>query len=477
MLKSRIAKKLSVYFMASLLIFSVTIGSFFIMLFRNHVLNMHKDELQKRAESIAETLSDFYARGNTEGGRGGYGVYMRFIGEIAGADVWIVDENYNLVTAGKGQNGKAYHYNDLPENASEVIEKVFDGKTFFSENFSNVLSELTLTVGVPIIGADSSITGAVLIHSPVESIKQTSTQGIVILAVSIALALLISIVLGIALSVSFTKPLNKMKQTALRLSKGDYTVQNEIVQNDEIGDLAIIIDELANRLELAKHESERLEEMRKSFVTNISHELRTPVTVLRGSLEILCDKIVTEPDKVDKYHTQMLSETRFLERLVGDLLDLSRLQSADFIIEKNEVDMCDLLPEVMRSAVQLASEKQIEIIAEKWMMDKIIDGDYSRLRQMLMIVLDNAIKFTPKRGKIWVDVKDTCISITDSGKGIDSEYLPHIFERFYKTHGEQNKTGTGLGLAIAKQIAVRHGIELIAKNSENKGATFVFKFP
>ena len=96
---------------------------------------------------------------------------------------------------------------------------------------------------------------------------------------------------------------------------------------------------------------------------------------------------------------------------------------------------------------------------------------------MLMIVLDNAIKFTPKRGKIWVDVKDTCISITDSGEGIDSEYLPHIFERFYKTHGEQNKMGTGLGLAIAKQIAVRHGIELIAKNSENKGATFVFKFP
>ena len=101
MLKSRIAKKLSVYFMASLLIFSVMISSFFIMLFRNHVLNMHKDELQKRAESIAETLSDFYARGNTEGGRGGYGVYMRFIGEIAGADVWMKITILSLPEKGK----------------------------------------------------------------------------------------------------------------------------------------------------------------------------------------------------------------------------------------------------------------------------------------------------------------------------------------------------------------------------------------
>lgn len=477
MFKSRIAKKLSLNFMISLLIFSLVIGSVFIMLFRNHTLNIHKSALQKRAQSIADTLSNFYGSGNTGARGGGYGAYMRSIGDIAGADVWIIDQNYNFITAGMGQGANRYHYADLPENAIELIDEVFNGQAAFSKGFSTLLSELTLTVGVPVIGSDGSVLGAVLIHSPVDGINQASAQGILILGISMALALLISALLGVVFSVSFTKPLNKMKETAMELSKGNYTVQNKIAQKDEIGELALIMDELAIRLELAKHESERLEEIRKSFVANISHELRTPVTVLRGSLEALCEKVVIVPEKIDEYHTQMLSETRFLERLVGDLLDLSRLQSVDFVIEKSQVDMCDILPEVLRLASQLALKKHIEIIVEKQTIDKIIDGDYGRLRQMFMIVLDNAVKFTPVGGSIWVEATGNCIRITDSGNGIEPAHLPHIFDRFYKTHGEQNKTGTGLGLAIAMQIAVRHNIKLTAKNSDSKGAIFEFILP
>lgn len=518
MFKSRIARRLSSYFMIALLLFVLVLGGIFILLFRNHTLNLFKEEQQRRAERIAATLAEYCCddidesgsssqRFNTEGavpgtmhkntesgsagtmsgggmmggmgssntgGKNGFGAYMRFIGDVSGSDVWVVDEDYNLLTTGHGM--MSYQYSELPENASELINEVFEGKTAFSKSFSGLLDEMTLTVGVPIVDENGHIAGAVLMHAPVYGIDQASSQGIMILVLSVAAALMIAVGLGVGLSVSFTRPLNIMKKNALQLADGNYSVQNDLAQKDEIGELAGIIDDMAVRLEAARHESERLEEMRRSFVANVSHELRTPVTVLRGSLETLCDGVVTDAQKVKEYHTQMLSETRFLERLVGDLLDLSRLQNTEFVIEKREVDMCDLIPDVIRSARQLASKKQIELVVPNPVMDRIIQGDYSRLRQMFMIVLDNAVKFTPEGEKIWIDITDNRISIIDSGRGIAQEHLPHIFERFYKTQGEQNKTGTGLGLAIAKQIAIRHGIELQAKNSEEHGAEFDFLF-
>ncbi|MPN49112.1 Signal transduction histidine-protein kinase BaeS [bioreactor metagenome] len=130
--------------------------------------------------------------------------------------------------------------------------------------------------------------------------------------------------LSIAFSFGFTKPLNRMKQTALLLAKGDYTAKTDIHQKDEIGELALNLDVLSDRLDAETRESEKLHQLRRDFVANISHELRTPVTVLRGSLEALCEEVVSDPEQVKNYHRQMLKESIYLQRLVNDLLDLSR---------------------------------------------------------------------------------------------------------------------------------------------------------
>lgn len=476
MLNNKIALKLSLSFALALIIFSIIISGVFLVLFKQYTVDLHKTQLQNYAQSLAQSLST----GRRYNGMG-YGAHLYFSSEIMGYNVWIVDENMNVITPRNMQHHKMMHANytfsELPPNASEVIREVFQDKTVFSEGFSDVLSQLTLTVGVPIKDANGKVWGAVLLHSPVEGTTDGIYQGLMILGISIILALIIVLALAILFSYFFTKPLTKMKSVAIQLAEGNYQAKCNIKQKDEVGELANVMDLLAGRLDEASKESLKLEQMRKDFVSNISHELRTPVTVIRGSLEALCDKIITDPKQIDEYHLQMLNEAKFLQRLVGDLLDLSRLQNPDFAIEKQELNLNDVISDVVRSAKQIAKNKNVSINIDLKNPNLKIFGDYGRLRQMFLIILDNAIKFSFENNKVDVLAKNDTIIIRDYGIGINEKDLPHIFDRFYKTHGEHNKVGTGLGLAIAKQIAERHNIELIAQNNFYGGAKFIFKIP
>jgi methyl-accepting chemotaxis protein len=197
-----------------------------------------------------------------------FGPYLRFAGEVAEADVWIVDENMELLTISRGQGMASGHYNyaELPENAGELIDEVFEGKTAFSEDFSGVLSTPTLTVGAPITDSAGNVLGAVLLHSPVEGTAAAVNRGAWMLLGSLVLALIVALVLSVILSGSFTRPLSKMKATALRLSDGDYSAQSGVRQNDEIGELSEVLDSLAVRLDEADRESAKLETMRRDFV-------------------------------------------------------------------------------------------------------------------------------------------------------------------------------------------------------------------
>ncbi|AFM00212.1 signal transduction histidine kinase [Desulfitobacterium dehalogenans ATCC 51507] len=509
-MKNKIALKLTLYFSMSLLLFSLIIGSVFMTLFKNQTIHLHKVEMEKRAVSIAGTLSTLISnsnaatdtRGNAAGkggmsgaggmggmmhgmgmgmggmmqGMGGYSSYLQFLDKIAMADVWIVDESLQLMTIGHMTN-RQINYADLPADADQVVKEVFQGRTTFSEGFSSLLNTPTLTVGAPIKAGDN-VVGALLLHSPIQGTKEALRQGAGILAMSIGTALLLSLLLSILLAYTFTKPLNRMKNSTLQLAKGDYLAKTGVQQKDDIGELASAIDILSERLELASHESERLEQQRRDFIANISHELRTPVTVIRGSLEALCDEVIADPDQIKDYHRQMLNESIFLQRLVNDLLDLTRLQNPDFKMEMEEINLGDLLRDVIRSAQNIARSKDIVLKTE---LDQdaplcSILGDYVRLRQMFLIILDNAIKFSPLKEEVWITFANNTVTIRDKGIGIALEDLPHIFDRFYKSKAVENKTGTGLGLAIAKQIADRHTIRVSVESQPNLGTQFSFHF-
>lgn len=478
MMKNKIAFKLTMYFSVILLLFSIIIGSVFMALFKKHTLELSKEDLEKRAVNMADTLSDFM--GSTGSGTGmmgtrqGYGAYLRFLDQIAMSDVWIVDENLQIITAGHITSSQ-YNYSNLPQDAEIVVKEVFQGKTTFSQGFSNLLESPALTVGTPIKSGDKVI-GALLLHSPVKGMNEAVTQGFGILTVSILSALALSMLLSVVLAISFSKPLKKMKAAAMELSSGNYSVKTGIKQKDEIGELASAFDVLSDRLYTSNQESEKLNKLRHDFISNISHELRTPVTVIRGSLEALCDQVVTDPEQVKIYHDQMLSESKFLERLVNDLLDLSRLQNTDFKMEMQEISLCNVLSDTVRSAQQMALSKDIEINMEQNANLCSVIGDYGRLRQMFLIVLHNAVKFSPQGSTVTVSYKDGTVSIKDRGTGIPQQDLPYIFDRFYKVNSEKNKNGTGLGLAIAKEIALRHNVDVSVSSEENKGTEFRFDF-
>ena len=465
-MKNRIAWKLALYFAVLLLLFSAVIGGVFASLFKTHALELYQTDMEKRAVAIASSLSELM-NGDQWGpmmmGRpAGLGTYLQYLDEIAMSDVWIVDEDMTLLMIGH-MASRNYTYGDLPSNLGDIVARVFDGSITHSEGFSSLLETPTLTVGAP-IEADGRVIGAVLLHAPIEGMDAAVSQGYGILSSSLLVALAFAILLSILLAYTFTRPLNKMKQTAMELAAGTYSVRTGVRQNDEVGDLATAIDTLSVRLEDASRESAKLETLRREFVSNVSHELRTPVTVLRGSLEALCDGVVAEPSKVAEYHTQMLRESRVLERLVNDLLDLSRLQNLDFAIERTEVDLRETVRDAVRSASHLGEPRRISIIFEESGEAATVQGDYGRLRQLFLILLDNAVKFSPDGGTVEVRAGSRDIVVTDHGPGISDADLPYIFDRFYKVDTEENKTGTGLGLAIARQIADRHGFPLTVES-------------
>jgi len=198
------------------------------------------------------------------------------------------------------------------------------------------------------------------------------------------------------------------------------------------------------------------------------------VTVLRGSLEALCDGVVARPEQVDEYHRQMLGETLALQRLVNDLMDLSRLQNADFPIERAPLSLNEVLGDALRGAGQLAREKKIRLA--RVFPDEAVElnGDYGRLRQMFLIILDNAVKFSPEGSAVTVTLTQNAVSIRDEGRGIAPEELPLIFDRFHKARTEDNRQGSGLGLAIARQIAQRHGMRVTVQSELDRGTEFRF---
>lgn len=497
-MKNKIMIRLSLYFFVSFIVFSFIIGIVFSVLFSRHNIKAHRAELERQAVSIASVLSEaITTNSNLAMGRGmgmrrnmaamEFNTYMRLIEEIVVCSVWVIDRDLEqIVFTDRHQHMHMQiplplNPGELPSYAEQVIIDAFEGRSSTGESFSEFLGSPSITAAAPIVFQNCEIIGAVLLHSYVSNVEIINTEGITILMYSISGAVLMSVFVAAMLSSRFTNPLNKMKKAALRISGGDYSAQTGISQSDEIGELAATLDDMAGRLAHASGESAKLEKLRHDFVANISHELRTPITVIKGSLEALCDGVVTDTEKTALYHNQMLVETVHLERLVSDLLDLARLQNPDFAIEMQPVNLKDIMDDIVRSMSGLAERKEINLNYTHEQGDFMCMGDYGRLRQMFIIVLDNAIKFSASGQAVDITlakkVSDSIITVHDKGCGISADDLPYIFERFYKQRSELNKSGSGLGLAIAKQIADRHEVffDVISKQDAGTACTFTFK--
>lgn len=509
-MKNKIALKLTLYFSGVLLVFALIIGSVFYQFFKEHTVDIKKQEMRLRAEKIADVLGDNMNRMEQKHGSGiASSKFITYLDNVTQEIVWVVDSdrqlNVNKERKMTPRQPKQHHhsilslfedskplpappfrdppknnkeaYDRLPPQIKEKVEQCFRGKRFALEEYNPMLDGIMLTVGQPVRDEKGQVKAVLLLHSPVSGLREAVWEGLRILLISLLAAAVLGMLLAVVLSWRFTKPLNMMKNIAERLAERDYAARTNIHQQDEVGELAQTLDVLAQRLELADAESQKLEKLRREFIANISHELRTPVTVIRGSLEALRDGVVTDKEDVREFHEQMYKESLFLQRLINDLLDLSRLQNTDFPIEKAPLNLVDVIGDAVRGSRQIGKEKKLEIISK---VDKdvyLLNGDYGRLRQMLMIFLHNSIKFSPEGGKIEVILQGSKLLVRDHGCGIKPEDVPHAFDRFYKARNEQNKSGSGLGLAIAKQIALRHEMELSLESIVGEGTTIVVQLP
>ena len=409
---------------------------------------------------------------------------MRMIEDIAMGEVWIVDAKTGNIVQGRNEKGQSFSYLKLPPNAEETIKKAISGETTTTENFNDYLNENSITVAVPIKNGET-IEGVVLLHSPVKYMSSALKSGIYTLVFSILAALILAGISAVWLSISFTKPLNKIRNTTTELAKGNYEVTTQVNQNDEIGELAKSIDKLALQLDKSSKESERFEKMRQNFIANISHELRTPITVIRGSIEAICDGIIKDSKQLKDYNEQILSDSIHLQRLVNDLIDLTKLQNTDFSIDKSTINLFEIINDAVRSMKNISTKKGVKI---NFSLENAIEedrylfvGDYQRIRQMIIIVLDNAIKFSNENQEVDILLKKENnkyeLKICDSGRGIDSKNIGKIFNRYHKSNTEENKNGMGLGLAIAKEIAIRHNIEIMVESEPYIKTVFTFLIP
>ena len=499
--RNKIAIKLMLCFTCVLVTFSLIMGGVFYQFFKEHTVETKQRSMRAQAKRIAAAISsnlpvleqhhgDGFAKSN----------FINFIDNLNQEIVWVVDSERNL-NVNKERMARRHHlrvkrheghgpmlpeppqnpqeaFARLPKHIKEKVEKCFaEGESFSVDEYNMWLNDIMLTVGEPVYDAQGRVKAVVLLHSPRQGLNKAVWEGLQILLMSLLAALVLVMALSLLLSWRFTRTLNIMRDNAEQLAERHYEVRNNVSQKDEVGELARTLDVLAERLQLADEESQKLEKLRREFIANISHELRTPVTVIRGSLEALRDGVVTEPEEVAEFHEQLYNESLFLQRLINDLLDLSRLQNTDFPIEKEELNLVDVVQDAARGSRRLGMEKGLEI---KTLLDKemyILEGDYGRLRQMLMIFLHNSIKFSPEKGSIEVELAGSKLQIRDHGCGMKAEDVPHAFDRFYKARNEQNKSGSGLGLAIAKQIALRHGMELQLESVEGQGTTITVQLP
>ena len=273
-----------------------------------------------------------------------------------------------------------------------------------------------------------------------------------------------------AMTYKMTKPLRLMSEASRAMAKGDFSKCIPVMSDDEIGELSASFNMMTNSLA-------QLEEMRKSFVANVSHELKTPMTTIGGFIDGILDGTI-EPDKQGYYLGVVSDEVKRLSRLVQSMLSMSRLESGEFVLKPELFDLRELIFTIVISQEQSIEQKKICVSGLDELQAVSINADKDLIHQAIYNLVDNAIKFTEDGGNIGFTLKlennKTILTVTNTGAGIPQKDLPFIFERFYKVDKSRSsgKNSTGLGLYIVKTIVNAHGGTVAAASKEGEYTAF-----
>lgn len=473
---NRLFFKLYLNYAVMLLVTAVLICLIFMRLYEETTIKNNRGKLLEQAYNISSKASEYI----TYGKPGDFLGFIIDLEEITGMDIWTVA---NPHAAYPMYEMETTSFEEIVANNveyEEILNSAFQNKPDNRTGHDDIYQKSMIKMAVPVIGRNNEVVGAVLLQSEVEGQKEIIYNSLSLIIFSSVIALAISFVIIIVFATELSLPISRIRITALELATGNYKMKTGIKRDDEIGDLSKAVDILSEKLLENEIQRKKLDQMRLDFFANVSHELRTPITVLRAYTETLVDGVVRDEEKIRQYYDRMLSECKSMERLVGDLLLLSKMQNPDFTIEKEPISLLEIMEEIIRNAREIAKKKNIRIEFSHEGTEPVILGDFDRIKQMFMIIFDNAIKFSNENGSVFIKIIKSdkiIVSIRDQGIGIEESDLGNIFEKFYKSNLRQNASGTGLGLAIAKQIVLKHKGEIDVKSKLGFGTEFIFTFP
>lgn len=293
----------------------------------------------------------------------------------------------------------------------------------------------------------------------------------------------IAIVLGGFFASALTERLSRLESATRILQTGDLTARASVSGSDEIAALARSFNQMAGQLEAAAEKQKELDRLRRDLVAWAGHDLRTPLASIRLLVEALADGVVSDPETSQQYLVQARKQVDTLAALVDDLFQVSQLDAGGLSLHCEPASLTDLLSDTIESFSGMAAQRGIRLEGSAAPGIDPLEMDVQRMGRVLNNLVSNALRHTPPGGLVSIRAEREAgfvrVTVQDSGEGIPSEDLAHIFERFYRGDKSRSRAtgGAGLGLAIAKGIVEAHGGSIAVQSQPGQGATFTFTVP
>ncbi len=403
-----------------------------------------------------------------------FAITISTIAQSIDADIFVVNTRGEMQYCSE-QEHCTHRGNTL---SSEILGKTVESDFFEFGTLDDFYNRTYYTAGVPII-MDGDI-GEETVAFCYVSTKSSFVSGLTmammrLFLIAALITILIVLVLVGILSYSMAKPLRQMSNAAKKFAVGDFSARVKVTGNDEIGQLAIAFNHMADSLSSS-------EGMRRSFIANVSHELKTPMTTIAGFVDGMLDGTI--PPQNHRHYMNIVSlEVKRLSRLVQSMLSLSRIDNGELKLNRQEFEMVSVIINVLAGFEPRIKEKNLEIRGLENFRKLKVDADPDLMHQVIYNLIENAVKFTNDNGYISFSVIETkydlSISIENSGPGIPPEDIRYIFDRFYKTDKSRSidKKGMGLGLFITRSIMRLHGGYIYVESEPDKYCRFTFKLP
>lgn len=464
-----IFRRLLFSYMLTVLLGLCAVGVLVSFMTKSYITDSKKDELLRKAKKVnmvlqtSETMNDTAKQ------------MLLFFDQSYDARIWVFDLNGKIVGTSAQDEVSVGKSID-----KAVVDKVKAGESAVLQMQSKTASEPMLSVVVP-WGKEDRIFGGIVLLSPVIGMEDTIHNLRETILWATLFGIVISAMIASFLSWSISRPLQNIDRTAARIGMGDYSERIRIASKDEIGELAVTINKMAEKLEQIDREKKRSEQVRIDVLSNVSHELRTPLTAMQGFLEALQDGYIDDKGR-QKYYSILYNETLHMNRLVDDLMDLIKLDNSEMGLYRIPLEIGPLLGKAAFKFSPEAQEKQtlIEVRTEDDLPN--VYADYDRIEQILNNLVKNAVKFT-EGGRIVLsagqDGDYVRVSVADTGKGIAESDRELIWDRFYKADRGRSGSykGTGLGLAIVKELVKLHDGKISVDSAVDQGTTFTIWLP